>query len=85
MNFWCSFLFLVHILLYSISISELYMSCKACITDSNSNSNWTFIAFNLPIQEDSKSQQNQKNSQPNFSIQRQKNGHHGECQGMIRG
>ena len=35
----------------------------------SSNSNWTFIALNLPIQEDSKVQQNQKSSRPNFSIQ----------------
>ena len=41
---------------------------------SYSNSNWTFIAPNLPIQEDSKAQQNQKSSKPNFSIQRQKRG-----------
>ena len=39
-----------------------------------SNSNWTFIALNLPIQEDPKEQQNQKSSLPNFSIQRQKRG-----------
>ena len=42
--------------------------------DSNSNSNLTFIVLNLPIQEDSKVQQNQKSSCPNFSIQRQKRG-----------
>ena len=29
---------------------------------SNSNSNWTFIALNLPKQEDSKAQQNKKQS-----------------------
>ena len=28
----------------------------------NSNSNWTFIALNLPKQEDSKAQQNKKQS-----------------------
>ena len=30
--------------------------------NSNSNSNWTFIALNLPKQEDSKAQQNKKQS-----------------------
>ena len=30
--------------------------------NSNSNSNWTFIALNLPKQEDSKVQQNKKQS-----------------------
>ena len=29
-------------------------------SNSNSNSNWTFIALNLPKQEDSKAQQNKK-------------------------
>ena len=38
------------------------------------DSNWTFIALDLPIQEDSKAQQNRKSSRPNFSIQRQKRG-----------
>ena len=32
------------------------------VSDSNSNSNWTFIALNLPKQEDSKAQQNKKQS-----------------------
>ena len=31
-------------------------------SNSNSNSNWTFIALNLPKQEDSKAQQNKKQS-----------------------
>ena len=35
---------------------------------SNSNSNWTFIALNLPKQEDSKAQQNKKQS-TKFSVQ----------------
>ena len=39
----------------------------------NSNSNWTFIALNLPKQEDSKAQQN-KSSQQNFCIQGHKRG-----------
>ena len=51
----------------------------------NSNSDWTFIALNLPIQEDSKAQQNHKNSQPK-SVSRDRRGvkHHEECQGMIQ-
>ena len=32
------------------------------VLNSNSNSNWTFIALNLPKQEDSKAQQNKKQS-----------------------
>ena len=40
----------------------------------NSNYNSTFIALNLPIQEDSKAQQNQKSSRQKFSIQRHKSG-----------
>ena len=44
------------------------------LQDSLFYSNWTFIVLNLPIQEDSKVQQNQKSSRPNFSIQRQKRG-----------
>ena len=46
----------------------------------NSNSNWTFIALNLPKQEDSKAQQN-KSSQQN-SVSRDITGveHHGERQ-----
>ena len=32
------------------------------ISNSNSNSKWTFIALNLPKQEDSKAQQNKKQS-----------------------
>ena len=40
---------------------------KSCLSrnnlsNSNSNSNWTFIALNLPKQEDSKAQQNKKQS-----------------------
>ena len=35
-------------------------SCKSKTI--NSNSNWTFIALNLPKQEDSKAQQNKKQS-----------------------
>ena len=31
-----------------------------CSVPGNSNSNWTFIALNLPKQEDSKAQQNKK-------------------------
>ena len=42
------------------------------LQDSLFYSNWAFIVLNLPIQEDSKAQQNQKSSQPNYSIQRQK-------------
>ena len=41
---------------------------------SYSNSNWTFIAFNLLVQKDSNAQQNHKSSHPNFNIQRQKRG-----------
>ena len=37
-------------------------------------SNMTFIALNIPIQENSKQQQNQNSSRPNLSIQRQKRG-----------
>ena len=46
--------------------------------NSNSNSNWTFIALNLPKQEDSKAQQT-KSSQQN-SVSRDITGveHHGE-------
>ena len=46
----------------------------------DSNSNWTFIALNLPKQEDSKAQQN-KSSQQN-SVSRDITGveHHGERQ-----
>ena len=51
----------------------------------NSNSNWTFIALNLPIQEDSKAQQNQK-AVDQISIFRNRRGvkHHREHQGMIQ-
>ena len=35
---------------------------KLQMLSSNSNSNWTFIALNLPKQEDSKAQQNKKQS-----------------------
>ena len=37
--------------------------CVFCLKNmsyTDSNSNWTFIALNLPIQEDSKAQQNKK-------------------------
>ena len=43
------------------------------ILNLNSNSNWTFIALNLPKQEDSKMQQNKKQS-TNFCIQGHKRG-----------
>ena len=48
----------------------------------NSNSNWTFIALNLPKQEDSKAQQNKKADIKIFvskGIVEVK--HHGESQG----
>ena len=44
---------------------ELYDKTNDSFKDkqnSNSNSNWTFIALNLPKQEDSKAQQNKKQS-----------------------
>ena len=55
--------------------------CGTC----NSNSNWTFIALNLPIQEESKAQQNQKSSRQ-ISVSRDRRGvkHHGEHRGMIQ-
>ena len=46
---------------------------SACHWKSHSNSNWTFIALNLPKQEDSKAQQT-KSSQQNFCIQGHKKG-----------
>ena len=46
---------------------------------SNSNSNWTFIALNLPKQEDSKAQQNKKQS-TKFCVQGHGVEHHGERQ-----
>ena len=50
-----------------------------------SNSNWTFIALNLPIQQDSKVQQKQK-AVDKISVSRDTRGvkHHGECQGLIQ-
>ena len=51
-------------------------------TNSNSNFNWTFIAVNLPVQEDSKAQQNQKSSRQ-ISLSRGKRGAR-EHQGMIQ-
>ena len=52
---------------------------------SDSNSNWTFIVLNLPIQEDSKAQQNQK-AVDKISVSRDMRGvkHHGEHQAMIQ-
>ena len=53
----------------------------------NSNCNWTFIVLNLPIQEDSKAQQNQKKKQsPKISVSRDRREvkHQRECQGMIQ-
>ena len=46
--------------------------------DSDSNSNWTFIALNLPIQEDSKAQQNLK-AVDKISVSRDMSG------GQVRG
>ena len=44
-------------------IPEVYRIKRSHLTtNSNSNSNWTFIALNLPKQEDSKAQQNKKQS-----------------------
>ena len=45
-----------------ISPTELRLKFQSTLysTNSNSNSNWTFIALNLPKQEDSKAQQNKK-------------------------
>ena len=48
-------------------------------------SNWTFIALNLPIQEDSKAQQNQKiNRQISVSRGRRGVKHHREDQGIVK-
>ena len=54
-------------------------------TEGNSNSNWTFIALNLSIQENPKAQQNQKSCQP-LSVSRDRRGvkHHRERQEMIQ-
>ena len=51
------------ILFFIYSVNVTYM-CIDVITiySSSSNSNWTFIALNLPKQEDSKVQQNKKQS-----------------------
>ena len=51
----------------------------------NFNSNWTSIALNLPIQEDSKVQQNLK-AVEKISVSRDMSGvkHHGERQRMIQ-
>ena len=51
----------------------------------NSNSNWTFIALNLPIEEDSKAQQNRR-AVVQISVSGDRRGvkHHGEHQGMIQ-
>ena len=45
-------------LLYFLLVSRIEGSNMS----PNSNSNWTFIALNLPKQEDSKAQQNKKQS-----------------------
>ena len=45
-----------NIFLLNIKLALCYFE----IIDHNSNSNWTFIALNLPIQEDSKAQQTLK-------------------------
>ena len=56
------------IVLYSVFILSPISPCTSGLKmlydpyDSNSNSNWTFIALNLPKQEDSKAQQNKKQS-----------------------
>ena len=52
----------------------------------NSDSNWTFIMLNLPIQEDTKSQQKQKKAVDPISISRDRRAvkHHREHQGMIQ-
>ena len=43
-----------------IFIIDLLFTVKNDKTIEDSNSNWTFIVLNLPIQEDSKVQQNKK-------------------------
>ena len=57
------FLCLIKLLLITQTIepSRLLRLFDAKV-NSNSNSNWTFIALNLPKQEDSKAQQNKKQS-----------------------
>ena len=44
------------------NFDEIALSRTVSEINSNSNSNWTFIALNLPKQEDSKAQQNKKQS-----------------------
>ena len=44
----------------SFKVKNWCQSVHLSVHLSNSNSNWTFIALNLPKQEDSKAQQNKK-------------------------
>ena len=55
---------------------------KCCSFVGNSNSNWTFIALNLPYSKGGSKAQQNKNSQPiSKSRDRKESKHHGECQG----
>ena len=47
-------------LIYLLNLQFYCVNTSYPMDNSNSNSNWTFIALNLPKQEDSKAQQNKK-------------------------